>query len=140
LTSSIGEAGPHITAIIDQLEAELPPNILVRYGIAPTENPPYVSIFPDAGLVDSSRLCMSNNDIQVGFLVHAVGVGPEQCMWAMDKTRAALVGQVLPVPGRVTHRITQSLGPQPMTRDLTSQPPVWLQVAGFSISSQRGGT
>jgi hypothetical protein len=123
---------------MDQLESELPSNILVRYGIAPTEKPPYISIFPDSGVVDSSRLCMSNNDIHVGFFVHAVGAGPEQCMWAMDKTRAALLGQVLPVPGRRTYRITQSLGPQPMTRDNTSQPPVWLQVAGFSISSQRG--
>lgn len=140
MTSSIGEVGPHITAVMNQLETELPTRILARLGLAPTENPPYVSIFPSAGVVDSNRLCMSNNDIQIGFLVHAVGAGPEQCMWAMDKTRAALVGQVLPVTGRRTYRITQTLGPQPMTRDLSSQPPVWMQVAGFEFSSQRGAT
>lgn len=131
------ETLPHLTAVMALLRDELPHNLGAELGVAPVDGPPYAVIYPDTGNVGWARLCMTRTEIVVRFWVHAIGLMPEQAMWAMDKVRNALDGTRLPVDGYRTQAITQTLGPQPMTRDLTVQPPVFLQVAEFSIRSQR---
>lgn len=138
MTSSIGEVGPHIQAVIDQLEAEVPGTIKVSLGVRATGKPPHIIVFPYAGDVDSKRLAMENEHINIRFALHTVGVGPEQAMWAMDKARGALLGQSLPVSGRRTQRITQRFDAVPLSRDLSTQPPEYVLVTEFQIASQRG--
>ncbi len=151
MTSSFPELEPHVRTIMDQLKRELPASLPSGLVVAPVGGPPYVVVYPDSGVIGYSRLALERDSISIQFYVHAVGKGPEQTMWVMDKARKAVLGFRPEVPNRVATRVLQTLGPQmltsdatqslgPMKRDLSTQPPVYISIAEFAFSSQPAAT
>ncbi|MEU7814129.1 hypothetical protein [Pseudonocardia sp. NPDC049154] len=133
---SIPEAEPHVSAVIAKLKAGVPTTLGVALGVGPAANPPYLAIYPDPGDVEDARLCGDRSKLTIHFMVHAVGAGPEQATWALDKARAVLLGDPPTVSGRRTHRMSQTLGAVPVTRDETTQPPLYIALAEFRLVSQ----
>lgn len=133
---STPEAEPHVRAVIAKLRAELPAGIGVALGVGPARNPPYVAVYPDLGDIEQAFLVGDRSRLVIHFFLHAVGKGPEQALWAADKARLVLLGTPPAVAGRLTQRMTQTLGSRPLTRDETVQPPLYLAMAEYRLMSQ----
>lgn len=69
------------------------------------------------------------------FDVEAVGAGPEQALWALDKARAALVDHRLDVEGAVVSPLSQTDGSS-LRRDEVTQPPIYMIDAELQAFSQ----
>lgn len=138
MTYDVPAVGPHVTAFMERLRSSLPGVIGVSLGVAPTDEPPFIVVYPDSGEVDYARLCATRQDVSIRFIIHGVGIGAEQVIWAHDHLVAALAGHRLEVPGRTCFPMNMTLGPSPLRRDSTTQPPLWLQVSEFQLWSQPG--
>lgn len=127
----------HVIALRDHLVAQLGAEIPVGIGVAPVDQaPPYLALYPDPGDASFSTLGGERNNITLHVMVHAVGAGSEQAIWAGDKARAALLDHPLTVAGRHMRRISQELSPPPLNRDDAVEPPVYLQVTEYIIRSE----
>lgn len=127
----------HVTAMKAHLVAQLGAGVPVGIGQAPAGvAAPYVVLYPDPGEVGAITLGGERHTITLHVFVHAVGSGPEQALWAGDKVRTALLDQSFTVPGRRLRRIDQELAPPPLNRDDDVQPPLFLQVAEYSLHSE----
>lgn len=133
---SIPEAEPHVRAVVAKLKAEVPASLGVALGVGPAANPPYLAVYPDPGDVEDAFLCGDRSKLTIHFMLHAVGAGPEQAAWALDKARAAMLGDPPTVSGRRIHRMSQTLGAVPITRDESTQPPLYIALAEFRLVSQ----
>lgn len=127
---------PHVRAVIDKLKAEVPANLGVALGVGPATNPPYLAVYPDMGDVADAFLSGDRSQLTIHFIVHGIGAGPEQALWAMDKARAVLLGTPPAVAGRKTHRMTQTLGTADVMRDDSTQPALYIALAEFRLMSQ----
>lgn len=133
---SIPEAEPHVSAVIANLRALLPAAIKVALGVGPAAAPPYIAVYPDLGDVEQARLSGDRSCFYIRFFLHAVGAGPEQAIWALDKARVVMLGAPPAVAGRKTHRMTQTYGTPTLDRDETVQPALFLGMAEFQLMSQ----
>lgn len=130
------EAEPHVLALLALLATGLPPSITAAVGRAPLESaPPYVVLYPDAGDVVSARLAERHRRITVHVIVHAIGSGPEQAVWAGDKARAVLLGPAPAVAGRHTYPLVQTPGMPPLSRDDDVSPPLYMAVTEYEMRS-----
>lgn len=73
-------------------------------------------------------------DLQVDFQVTAVGTGPEQALYIADAVKAALLSAPPSVAGRAVWPLWQTAA-QPVQRDDTVQPPLWIATAQYVIKS-----
>jgi len=73
-------------------------------------------------------------DLTITVQVTAVGVGSEQATAYADAARAAVLTSPIAVTGRVVLPPWQ-LADQPVLRDDTVQPPLWIATAQYSIKS-----
>lgn len=131
----IPEAEPHVRALKARLVAGLPASVKVGVGQAPAGVPPLVVLYPDPGDVHSARLVGRWERITLFVTVHAIGTGPEQAWWAMDRARAVILAAPPVVAARHVHRPTQMPGSPPITRDDDVSPPLFLAVAEFELRS-----
>lgn len=135
--SEIPESEPHVRAVWEKTTADLEAwGIAVGLGEAPAGVIPCVVLYPDAGDVAAARLCGQRSDLQIGFILHGIGDGPQQAIWAHDKARQSLLGDPPSVTGRVLARMTQDFS-APMLRDDDVKPgPLYVQTSGYRLSSQ----
>lgn len=122
---------PHAKAVLDLLNGidGLTAYLGERGGPAPC-----VVLYPDAGSDETSSL-IPNEDVVVFIPLHAVGTGPEQALWVMDKVRAALTFAQPAVTGRFVHPMWQEQSPSPLQRDDGTQPPLFTSFAEYGIRS-----
>jgi hypothetical protein len=137
MTSTPAPAEPHIRAVVGQLDTELqllPTPIHAYNGTRPDADTTCVVVHGSPGEV-SGPLGDRFADIQIDFQVTAVGTGPEQAQTYADAARAALLTDTPPaVAGRAVWRLWQ-LAAQPVVRDDTVQPPLWIATAQYAIKS-----
>lgn len=136
MTSTPAPATPHIIAVQELLETALqalPTPRHAHIGVRTDDDTNCVVIHGSAGDVSGS-LGDRFADIQIPIQLTAVGTGPEQATAYADAARAALLGAVLIVPGRSVWPAWQT-GSQPVRRDDTVQPPLWIATAQYMIKS-----
>lgn len=75
-----------------------------------------------------------NADLQIDFQVTAVGTGPEQALYIADACKAALLTAPPSVAGRAVWPLWQTAA-QPVQRDDTVQPALWIATAQYAIKS-----
>lgn len=121
---------PHAKAVLDYLNAGGVTAYLGERGATI----PCVVLYPDPGADESSSL-LPNQDVVVFIPLHAVGEGPEQALWVMDKTRARLSLAQPTVTGRNVHPMWQEQAPTPLQRDDSVQPPLYTSFAEYGIRS-----
>jgi hypothetical protein len=132
VTSVPAPAQPHIAAVVAMLEAALLINVYNgRRGdgdttcvvVRGTPNVPFGSL--------GDRYA----DANVLFQVTAVGVGEEQATAYADEVQAVLLTDARPsVPGRVAWPV-QFVASQPVIRDDSVMPPLYIATAQYSIKS-----
>lgn len=136
MTSVPASAQPHISAVQAVLEAalqQLPMPIHAYIGQRPDADTNCVVVHGAPGM-PSGSLGDRFADLTITVQVTAVGTGPEQATAYADAARAALLTSPLAVTGRVVWPAWQ-LADQPVTRDDTVQPPLWIATAQYSIKS-----
>ena len=136
MTSIPAAAEPHIRAVQAALVAPLdalPTPIKAYIGVRPDDDTNCVVVHGAPGL-PSGSLGDRFADLTITVQLTAVGTGPEQATAYADAARAALLTSTLAVTGRVVWPAWQ-LADQPVTRDDTVQPPLWIATAQYSIKS-----
>lgn len=129
-------AEPHIRAVQAVLEAALqllPTPINAYIGQRPDGDTTCVVIHGSPG-DPSGSLGDRFADIVIPIQLTAVGEGPEQASAYADAARAALLTASLSVAGRAVWPAWQT-GSQPVQRDDTVNPPLWIATAQYSIKS-----
>lgn len=136
MSGPIPEDEPHVRSLLDTLRARV--TFTVGLSVAPPEDAPFAVAHPEPGDVWSARLHGRQASVELDFLVHAVGTGPEQALWVGDRVRKALLGGDPPiVAGRYVYPIGMVPGSrQPVERDDTVQPPLYVAVCGYRLKSE----
>lgn len=103
---------PHRDAILAKLRAVAS---LTTYDAEVASSPPldpdgrvhpYAVLHMTAGDPTVDSLAFTQNLLELPYQVTCVGGDQDRCLWAVDKVRGALLGQVLTVPGRSLSPIT----------------------------------
>ena len=107
--------------------------------IVPSNTPlPYVLIHPADGADDTDRQGAPSLTQNPRFTLHSVGATYEQCAWAAEKVKAALVvnglGVVPTVTGERSGRVWYSV-PQPIQQDTDASPTYLYHTAECGFSS-----
>lgn len=137
MTSVPAAAEPHITAIVELLDAGLQQRTVPIHaynGRRPDNDVTCVVVhgFPNAPF---GSLGDRYADAAVMFQVVGVGTGPEQATAYADDAQALLLTDTPPtVPGRVAYPVA-FIAAQPVARDDTVQPPLWIATAQYAIKS-----
>lgn len=134
--SAPADAEPHIRAVQAVLEGALqllPTPIHAKIGTRDDDETQCVVIHGSAGDL-SGPLGDRFADITIPIQLTAVGTGPEQAAAYADAARAALLTATLAVDGRAVWPAWQT-GSQPVTRDDSVQPPLWIATAQYAIKS-----
>lgn len=136
MTSTPASAEPHIQAVQAALApalAALPTPIKAYIGERGETDTNCVVVHGAPGL-PSGPLGDRFADLTVTIQLTAVGTGPEQATAYADAARAALLTSTLAVVGRTVWPAWQ-VADQPVTRDDTIQPPLWIATAQYVIKS-----
>jgi hypothetical protein len=134
--TTIPEAEPHIRAVQAVLEAALqllPTPIHAKIGQRDDAETKVVVIHGSPGDLSGS-LGDRFSDIVIPIQLTAVGEGPEQVSAYADAARSALLGASLTVTGRKIWPAWPGAS-QPVLRDDTVQPPLWIATAQYAIKS-----
>jgi hypothetical protein len=129
-------AEPHIRAVQAVLEAALqllPTPIHAKIGQRDDAEKTVVVIHGSPG-DPSGSLGDRFADITIPIQLTAVGEGPEQASAYADAARSALLTASLSVAGRAVWPAWQT-GSQPVLRDDTVQPALWIATAQYEIKS-----
>lgn len=127
---------PHIRAVVTTLGtalAALTTPIAAYNGTRPDSDTNCVVVHGTPGQ-SSGSLGDRFADLLLDFQVTAVGTGPEQALAYADAARVALLGTPPAVAGRAVWPLWQT-GSQPVQRDDTVQPPLWIATAQYAIKS-----
>ena len=144
MTSVPPDAEPHVRAVRDALAAYLAtlptptgstfgPGIAAYIGTRPDADTHCVVVHGSPGDL-SGTLGDRYADIVVPVQLTAVGEGPEQAAAYADSARKALLTAALTVSGRRVWPARQ-VASQPVLRDDTVQPPLWIATAQYEITS-----
>lgn len=136
MTSTPAASEPHIRAVVDLLNtalAALPTPIKAYNGNRPDADGTCVVVHGSAG-APSGPLGDRFADVEIGFQITAVATGPEQALAYADAARAALLGTSPAVAGRAVWPLWQT-GEQPVSRDESVIPPLWIATAQYQIKS-----
>jgi len=96
---------------------------------------PFCVLYPNAGLEIPTSLGLPIGDIIMDFQTTCVGATAEQALWAADKARTALNRVIPVVAGRTCWPIYADEPPQPVRRDDTINPPLFVAIARWSLRS-----
>lgn len=120
------ETDPHTSAILDRLRIALPAAVTVHDGGVPaTPGQTYAVVYPGPGLRERSALVAVSDHLTVTFQVTCVGSTPLQTRQVCDQVCAALIDNILAVPGRQCWPVTQDEGMPPIARnDRTRDPSI----------------
>lgn len=133
MTSVPAPAQPHIAAVVAILEAALSVNVYV--GRRGDDNDTTCVIVRGTPNAPFGSLGDRYADANVLFQVTAVGIGEEQATAFADDVQAALLTDARPsVPGRVAWPV-QFVASQPVTRDDSVMPPLYIATAQYAIKS-----
>lgn len=128
---------PHIAAIVSAADTALQALPTPRHaynGVRPDADTACAVIYGSPGQ-PSGPLGDRFADLQLDFQVTAVGTGPEQAQYIADAVRTALLAVPPPaVTGRAVWPLWQTAS-QPVARDDTVQPPLWIATAQYAIKS-----
>jgi hypothetical protein len=130
-------AEPHIRAVQAVLEVALqalPTPIHAKIGKREDSETNVVVIHGSPGDITAGSLGDLYSDLTIPIQLTAVGTGPEQASAYADAARAALLTASLTVAGRTFQRPRQT-GSQPVQRDDTVQPELWISTAQYEIKS-----
>lgn len=136
MTSVPASAEPHIRAVQAALNAAfeaLPTVIKAHIGKRPDNDTNCVVIYGSLGEL-SGTLADRYADITIPIQLTAVGVGPEQATAYADAARVALLTASLAVDGRRV-RPAKQVADQPVRRDDTVQPELYVATAQYEITS-----
>lgn len=136
MTSIPASAEPHVRAVVDLLDAELSTLNPARHaynGRRPDADTVCAVVYGTSGQ-PSGTLGDRYADIQIDFQVTAVGTGAEQALAIADLARAALLGTRPVVAGRSVWPLWQTAA-QPVLRDDTVNPPLYVATAQYAIKS-----
>lgn len=142
--TTIPEAEPHIRAVQAAIQAVLRtlptptgsifgPGITAYIGSRVDADIHCVVIHGSPGDLSGS-LGDRFSDLLVPIQLTAVGEGPEQAAAYADAARSALLGASLTVTGRKVWPAWPTAS-QPVLRDDTVQPPLWIATAQYAIKS-----
>lgn len=138
MTSTPAPSEPHISAVVALLDAALqgPPKAIHAYnGKRPDDDTTCVVIYGAPGQYSGS-LGDRFSDFQADFQVTAVGESAPQAQAFADRAAAALLTDTPPtIAGRSVWPLWQTATPQPVRRDDTVQPPLWIATAQYAIAS-----
>ena len=136
----IPQSEPHVRAVLEMLRDGLPPIVGVDLGVGPAKEPPFIAVYPDIDDATDRSLSGDRSLLILTFALHAVGIGPEQAIWASDRARAVLLGDPPVVPGHKVKRLRQErIGGRPVYRDESVQPPVYVAYSAYRLISQAVG-
>lgn len=131
-------AEPHIAAVVLAADTALQALTVPRHaynGTRPDTDTACAVIYGSPGLA-SGPLGDRFADLQIEFQVTAVGAGPEQALYIADVVKAALLATPPPpVAGRAVWPLWQPAPPQPVRRDDTVQPALYIATAQYVIKS-----
>lgn len=130
-------AEPHVRAVQAVLEAALqllPTPIHAKIGSRDDDETNVVVIHGSVGDIAPGSLGDIYSDLTIPIQLTAVGEGEEQATAYADAARAALLTASLTVAGREVWRPRQAAS-QPVQRDDTVQPPLWIATAQYEIKS-----
>jgi hypothetical protein len=128
---------PHVTAVVLAADTALQALPTARHaynGTRPDTDTVCAVIYGSPGQ-SSGSLGDRFADLQIDFQVTAVGKGPEQALYIADACKAALLATPPPaVAGRSVWPLWQTAA-QPVQRDDTVQPALWIATAQYVIKS-----
>ena len=128
---------PHVTAVVLAIDTALQALPSPRHAYnarRPDADTSCVVVYGTPGEVSGS-LGDRFADLQLDFQVTAVGSGPEEAQYIADAARAALLATPPPaVAGRAVWPLWQTAA-QPVQRDDTVQPPLYIATAQYVIKS-----
>jgi hypothetical protein len=132
VTSIPAKAEPHVAAVIALLAAGLPVKV---YNGRRDDNDTTCVVVGGTPNRPSGSLGDRYADANVLVQVAAIGVGPEQATAYADDVQGLLLTDTPPaVAGRAVWRI-QFVASQPVERDDTVMPPLWVATAQYLIKS-----
>jgi hypothetical protein len=128
---------PHIAAVVSAVDTALQALQTQRHaynGTRPDADNSCAVVFGSPGQT-SGPLGDRFADLQIDFQVTAVGAVPEEAMYIADAARTALLSTPPPaVSGRAVWPLWQSAA-QPVQRDDTVQPALYIATAQYVIKS-----
>lgn len=130
-------AEPHIRAVQAVLQAALqalPTPINAKIGKRDDDETRAVVIHGSPGDITPGSLGDLYSDLTILIQLTAVGTGPEQASAYADAARVALLTVPLAVTGRKVW-LPRQVGSQPVQRDDTVQPSLWIATAQYEIKS-----
>lgn len=136
MTSLPAPTEPHVRAVAEVLNAALatlPVPIKAYLGTRPDDDQTCVVVHSAPG-TPSGPLGDRFADLTITVQLTAVGTGPEQALAYADAAAAALLGTIPMVPGRWVWP-PWFLGSQPVVRDDTVNPPLYVATAQYAIKS-----
>ena len=96
---------------------------------------PYVVLYPNPGDSVAESLKSPIGDMQIGFQLTCVGESVEQALWCHDKARAAVDHVTPTVSGRTCWPIWSDEQSQPVRRDDSINPPLFVAISRWSLRS-----
>lgn len=130
---------PSVLPHVDALQAVLAGAELTVYlggappGIAPTDQSPYIVLYPDPGIPLVASLADDRVNFQGVVQLTCVGLTAEQALNVHDRAAAALTA-VLSVSGRTSWK-PEHLDGQPVHRDDDVSPPVFYAISRYRLRS-----
>lgn len=127
---------PHVAAVVLAADAALQALPAPRHaynGTRPDADTICAVIYGSPGQ-SSGPLGDRFADLRIDFQVTAVGTGPEQALYIADACKVALLSTPPTVAGRAVWPLWQSAA-QPVQRDDTVQPALWIATAQYVIHS-----
>lgn len=124
----------HVTALLDRLRSDPQLADAVFEGDVTDDPQRYVNVFHDMGFFTPRSLLGENQDVDITFTIHAVGLDRWQATWGDGRVLALLNDHVLTVPGRRCFKL-EPAGTQPVQKDTTVTPPKFLAVRRYVLHS-----
>jgi hypothetical protein len=137
VTSTPAPSEPHVRAVVDLLNAallNLRTPIKAYNGMRLSDDDTNCVVVHGAPGAPSGPLGDRYADLQIDIQLTAIATGPEQALAYADAARAALLGTAITVTGRAVWPAWQTAA-QPVIRDDTVNPPLWIATAQYAIKS-----
>lgn len=130
---------PAVLPHVDAVQAALQDDGLTVYlggapaGVAPTDQSPYIVLYPDPGIPLVASLADDRVNFQGVVQLTCVGLTAEQALNVHDRAAAALT-PALSVAGRKSWK-PEHLDGQPVHRDDDVSPPVFYAISRYRLRS-----
>lgn len=99
-------------------------------------SPPYVVLHPDPGHGAGGAIGDPSAHFRLDFQLTAVGESAEQALWVSDRACSAVNRAVPAVSGRAPWPVWADERPQPVRRDDTVTPPLFIAVTRWCLRTE----